>query len=120
MSRHHDRASPPGRLSVRSARSGDSHVVIAEGELDLATAPELEAELKRVQDTDAAEIVIDLGGLLLIDSIGLGVLLHAHRRAQFQRKRLVIVGGERVQQRLEVTGLATRLPFVSSPTPPGR
>lgn len=46
----------PGALTICSEREGDIHVIAPTGELDLATADELEQELARVAATDAASI----------------------------------------------------------------
>ena len=50
------------------------------GELDLATAPTLEAALDGVEI--AERLVLDLCGLSFIDSTGLHLLVALHRRAQ--------------------------------------
>ncbi|MGH2909214.1 MAG: STAS domain-containing protein [Solirubrobacteraceae bacterium] len=55
--------------------------MVAVGELDLATAPLLEDQLRDVTDAGFAHIVLDLRGLTLIDCAGLRVLLGAHARA---------------------------------------
>jgi anti-sigma B factor antagonist len=63
------------------------------GELDLAGAEPLETELKRVEATDAAAIVVDLTGVEFMDCSGVRVLLDAHRRSREDGDRLRLVPG---------------------------
>ena len=49
----------------------------AYGEIDMATAPELDAALVRAEESDAAQIILDLSAITFIDSCGLRVLLVA-------------------------------------------
>jgi anti-sigma B factor antagonist len=60
-------------LSARHGR--DCTVVCACGVLDLATAPQLQELLQQLLDDGAARVVIDLGGVRLIDSSALGTLV---------------------------------------------
>ena len=69
----------PEAFSVRTERHGDAAVVVPTGELDLATAPALEAALQSGFDGVAARVVLDLRELEFIDSSGLRTLLTARR-----------------------------------------
>ena len=86
------------------------------GELDLATAPIVEAELAELWSVGFMRIVLDLRDVCFLDSAGVRLLLtwHAHSAADglvFE----VISGPPRVQRVLEVAGIADRLRY-SSPT----
>ena len=70
------------QLSMVSEREGDIHVLSLTGEIDLANAGHLEAELRRVEETDAGVILVDLGGISFIDSTGIKVLISAALRAR--------------------------------------
>ena len=97
-----------------SERPDGVHVGLA-GELDLATAPKLEDELKRVEAGDPGVIVLDLQPLSFMDSSGLRALLAADARAREAGRRLVLVrGDERVQRVLRITRLDERLEIVDS------
>jgi anti-anti-sigma factor len=101
------------QLTVSGTRVGDRYVVGACGELDLGGAWRLERELRRAEESSAHEILLDLGGLQFIDSIGMQVVIHASDRARDHGKRLMILSGPRnVHRAFELSGLATRLPFV--------
>jgi anti-anti-sigma factor len=102
-----------GRLTMRSTREGDAHVIALSGELDLAGADLLENELKRVEDSDASQIVVDLRDLDFIDSTGVRLIYMADNRSRKDNGRLTIRRGPHKVQRLFVmTDLADRLPFV--------
>ena len=101
-----------GRLTVHSERDGVLHIIRLEGELDLATADELERELLRVESTDALAIVLDLSTLEFIDSTGVRVLIQADARSRANSDRLTLLRGPRAVQRVfELTGILDRLPF---------
>lgn len=104
----------PEQLCIRSERDGDVHVVQLIGELDMTTAQSFEDELKRVEATDAAEIVVDLTGLKFISSDGLKAFIHASARSRHGENRLRLVRGpEAVQRTFETSGLVSRLPFAN-------
>ena len=60
---------------IGSARTGEAVVVTIRGEVDLATAPELESCLQRAFGAAPDGVVLDLEGLTFIDSSGLRVLV---------------------------------------------
>lgn len=102
------------RLAIRSQRNGRVHVVQLIGELDMSTAQEFEDELKRVEATDAEEIIVDLSGLKFIGSDGLKAFIHASARSRLGDNRLRLVRGpDAVQKTFETTGLVSRLPFAN-------
>jgi anti-sigma B factor antagonist len=102
----------PQRLAIRSERNGHAHVLHLIGELDMSTAKAFEDELKRVEATDATEIVVDLSGLKFIGSDGLKAFIHASARSRLGDNRLRLVRGpDAVQKTFETSGLVSRLPF---------
>lgn len=107
------RTSKLGSLALRSAREGDAHVIELIGELDLDGAPRLEEELRRVESTDVASIVVDLGALDFIDSTGIRLLVMASERCDEGRFSL-LRGPRQVHRVFEITDLADRLPFADA------
>lgn len=106
---------PPayGQFDLSSTREGDIHSIHLFGELDLASVPRLEHELARAEGTDARLIILDLSGLLYIDSTGVRLLLSAHARSRADRDRLTLIRGTGdVQRVFELCGVADVLPFV--------
>jgi anti-anti-sigma factor len=96
----------------------DRIVVRVEGELDVATAPALDAALRQAETADAAVISIDLNGVSFVDSTGLRTLLEANARDTRNPGpgRLQIVGGSDQPQKLfKLAGVLDKLPFVAPP-----
>jgi anti-sigma B factor antagonist len=101
-----------GVLTMSSERDGDGHTIRLSGELDLASAGDVEHELERVEATDARSILVDLSGLTFMDSTGLRLLLGAHARLREQDDRLALRRGPRSVQRVfELSGVDDLLPF---------
>jgi anti-sigma B factor antagonist len=94
-------------ITIEGATSGGLAAVAVHGELDIRSAPDLRAWLAKVLDDGAVQLVLDLAGIQFIDSIGLGVLVGAHKRLARDGGRLAIVGvSPSVARLLSVTGLA--------------
>jgi anti-sigma B factor antagonist len=107
----------PSGFSI-STSDGDGRVVVTiRGELDLATAPELETALLERLDA-GQEVVLDLRELQFMDSSGLRVLVTAHARAGDGGPRFAIVrplaGGE-VAKILDIAGIEQQLNVVEEP-----
>lgn len=101
-----------GQLTLRSEREGQTHTICLFGELDLATADDVQAELERVESTDAEEIVLDLSGLKFMDSTGVRLIVNAHARARADGIRLTLLRGRPAVQRvMELSGIDVLLPF---------
>jgi anti-anti-sigma factor len=97
-------------------RGGAVHVVLS-GELDISTAPRLEDDLRRVEAGRPELIVLDLQQLMFMDSTGLRILISADARARQEGRRLVIVrGNEMVQRVMRLTRLDERLTIVADPS----
>lgn len=101
-----------GELTVRSTREGDVLGIALSGELDLATADGVDAELERAEASDAASIVLDLSGLTFMDSTGVRLLIQAHARSRAHGDRLTLRRGPAAVQRvMELSGVDVLLPF---------
>ncbi len=77
------------------------------GEIDLYTAPRLQAEFARLlQESATTRVVIDMSGVEFCDSTGMNVLLSALKRLR-ERGGALEVAGPRpaVRKILQVTGL---------------
>lgn len=87
----------------------DSRILVR-GEIDLAAAPDLQADIERAVLASTANLVIDCEQLEFIDSTGVHVLLRAQQLLEGQGRslRLVHVGGEPLHV-LEVLQLTERL-----------
>jgi anti-sigma B factor antagonist len=73
------------------------------GELDLASADELDAAIRDAEETDIGWIVADLSDVSFIDSTGLSVLLNAKKRSN-GRLSCIPSNHDAVTRLLELTG----------------
>jgi len=86
------------------------------GELDISSAPRVEEEMERLEAAEPAVLVLDLRGLAFMDSTGLRLIVGADARAREQGRRLAVVRGPDVVQRIfNVTRLDERLEMVDDP-----
>ncbi len=100
-------------LDVDVKRRGDLVHVQLRGELDLSTVGQVEEELGRMEDANAAVIALDLRGLTFLDSTGLRVLVTADERARERGRRLLVVRGpDPVHRVFTITKLDERLEMV--------
>jgi anti-sigma B factor antagonist len=84
---------------------GGTTLVTVDGELDLASAPNLKWTLTDVVGSGARQIIVDLSPVTFIDSTALGVLVAVHRGLGPDR-RMAIAGAEGdVRNIFELTGL---------------
>ena len=60
------------------------------GRMDASSATEMREALHSAIDTGDGDLVVDVSGVDLVDAIGLGVLLGAHRRAGQAGRRVVL------------------------------
>jgi anti-anti-sigma factor len=107
---------PPAFEIVTNA-SGATVVVEVHGELDLATVPQLTAELDRVRALPGLERgVIDLRHLVFLDSSGLEAIVKFHKAATQAGIDVAVVRGPRAVERLfEVMKLDRSLNLVDDP-----
>jgi anti-anti-sigma factor len=100
-------------LDVRTEdRNGLVHVALV-GELDLSTVAKVQEELRRVEASSPATVVVDLSKLTFLDSTGLRCIVTADERARSEGRRMVVVRGpDAVQRVFAITRLDDRLDMV--------
>ena len=117
------RASRPPPLLRAGFHPGSDHpdgavVVRLQGELDMATAPQLRRVLDAALDARPAELAVDLQDLTFADSTGIRVLLEASRRAQDAGCSLVLRSPRRsVRKALRLTGMDQLVDVELQPPP---
>lgn len=100
----------PATFVLTSQRDGDRHTLAPRAELDLATTPEVDAELQRIEASDARAIVLDLSALAFIDSAGIRLTVRADERARANGNRLALIASDsgRKQPSTELSGKPQR------------
>jgi len=94
---------------------GQTRVTLV-GELDIASAPQFEEGLEKVEANSPGVLVLDLREVEFIDSTGLRAVISADERARSAERRFVIVRGTPAVERVfSVTQLDQRLEIVDDP-----
>jgi anti-sigma B factor antagonist len=110
-------AMDPTGFSISTSDRNGRTVVVVRGELDLATAPDLEEVVFEHLDA-GQEVVVDLRELAFMDSSGLRVLVKGHARAVDGGPRFCIVRpfeGTEVAKILTIAGLSQQLEHIDEP-----
>ena len=94
------------QLTITEEHRDGVAVVRCAGEIDLATVGALRAKVQALQVDGPSRLVLVLDEVTFIDSIGLGVLIGAHKRARVLQGSLVLVcTSDRVMNLLRATSL---------------
>ena len=93
--------------AVISAETPDwpGALVVASGELDVQSVPELRARLAEATDSGAKRIVVDLAEVSFIDSLSLSALVGAKRKVGDDGRLAIVAVHEYVRLILQATGL---------------
>ena len=101
-------------LKLRTDRSGDTCVVVLDGDVDVTTAPSLKKELVSLIDGGCVNVIVDAEKVGFMDSSGLGVLIGALRRVNEKHGVIRIVGTQHdVLKLFRITGLDKVFPLFS-------
>ncbi|MGB8022121.1 MAG: STAS domain-containing protein [Candidatus Nanopelagicales bacterium] len=99
-------------LQLATRSEGDVVVVSASGEVDVFTAPGLDAALVGQLDAGASRLVIDLSAVVFLDSTGLGVLVKNLKRAREAGGWIrLVVTSDRIRRIFDITGLDASMPI---------
>jgi anti-anti-sigma factor len=100
-------------MSLKVEEDGPLLVIRPLGELDLSTAPMLDAELQKAMKDGGSEVILDLSAVTFIDSTGVRLLVIAASRWRHTGKRLrMLRGSAPVERVLKLSGLHRSLPFI--------
>jgi anti-sigma B factor antagonist len=104
------------QLKIQSREQKDRVVISLDGELDMASAPLLQAALETAEDAQSSTLVLDLGRLKFMDSTGLRTILWARERWEGRGQEMALtVGSSQVQRLLTVSGVGDQLRVVATP-----
>ena len=104
----------PTGFSISTSDRDGRAVVVVRGELDLATAPDLEAVVTELLD-EGQDVVVDLRELAFMDSTGLRALVAAHARVEGTEQRLLLVRprpGAAIERILAIAGVESVLDLI--------
>lgn len=100
-------------LTLRGEHLGARTTITLWGELDVASAATLEAEVMVAERNGAVAITLDLSGLEFADTAGLHAILACERRCRSRGVALTLLRGPAQVQRLfELTRTSERLAFL--------
>jgi anti-anti-sigma factor len=101
-----DVASTDDRLEIAVSDVDGDATLLVKGEIDLGTAPQLQAEVSRLVEEGRRRVRVDLRDVTFMDSQGINVLARAHRRLSTEGAALTLVApSEPVRRILEITGV---------------
>lgn len=93
-------------IKVKKTRSEHQATIALGGELDFHTSSDLRLALEEVLAVPGVrELVLDLKGLTLIDSSGLGMLLFASKEMEKREGKVLLRANSLVMELLKVTNL---------------
>jgi anti-anti-sigma factor len=112
VSDHPSRRATMGNLRLHTRAESDSHTIVPSGELDVSSAPMLEEVIAEACQAGARELVLDMGGIEFMDSMGLKAILHGKELCEAQGCQYRLTPAQRpVERTLTMMGIRSRLPF---------
>ena len=103
---------PDRRLELQDAICAGRHVLKLSGELDLATAPDLQTAVVLICSSSTRIVTLDLHDLAFIDSAGLAAIIAASKLCRnLGYEFRLIPGPPAVQRVFELTGVLDGLRF---------
>ncbi|WP_116246456.1 STAS domain-containing protein [Nocardiopsis sp. FIRDI 009] len=99
------------RLGLSTRVDSRSVIVAIEGELDIATAADLQQHIESAVNDHGSFLILDLSGLDFMDSSGLNVIINAYRTVREQGGSLALAAlNERVTKVVRLVGLHRQVP----------
>jgi anti-sigma B factor antagonist len=99
-------------LTIKELGSAGHHRLLLAGELDIASAPILEARIASLCQNGTSSVVLDLRELTFMDSTGLRAVLAADKLCHGYGHGFSLAGASGAVQRLfELTGVTGALRF---------
>jgi anti-sigma B factor antagonist len=100
------------QLEVQDIAAGVRHRLVLTGELDIASAPEIEALTQDIASDGTTAITLDLSKLTFMDCCGLRAILRTRELCESRGYEFTLTHGtDAVDRVFALTGLADELPF---------
>ena len=107
---------PGSEFSVAVLSEGSTEIVAVRGEIDLATADAVRAELNAALER-GRPVVLDLREVEFMDTQGLAVVIEAQQATSGDGSRFAITRApDNVHRLFDMIGLTPRLTIVDDPT----
>ena len=85
------------------------------GDVDMGTVGQVREQLESATASGARHVVLDLRGVMFLDSTGLHLVLEADAASRAQGWEFGLIGGPaHVQRVFDLTGSRARLPFLTA------
>lgn len=97
------------RITVSVEHRDETAVIVVGGEIDLNTAPTLEAVLTDVLADKPATLVVELSAVDFMGSVGLRILVSGQEQMGGAAHFGVVVDGPATRRPIEITGLEQTL-----------
>lgn len=93
-------------FGVRIVSDGDGLIVHVSGEIDLRNSPTFRTELLTLVDRKPRRVILDMSGVVYVDSSGVGTIVEFKRRLDRSGGAAVLAGLQpRVKSVFEITKL---------------
>lgn len=79
-------------MEYRTSKEGDTATLRIFGELDAVSVPEIRPELDRIVADGDKRVVVDLSGLRLVDSSGVGAIVSLFKRVRAEGREFDVTG----------------------------
>jgi len=103
-------------MKVETRNGGQDVLLFVQGEVDLDTAPELEAALEGALPHARGRLIVDLRAVSFLDSSGLALLLRQDGKVRADGRSLIVVKAPpQVHRAFEITGVSELLTMMDEP-----
>jgi anti-anti-sigma factor len=102
-----------GGLSYTVTHSADVSVVDLDGEIDLATGDDFDAQLRSALTPGSRRLVVDMTKVSFLGSAGLAALMSVRKQAAQQGTELHLVCSPATRRTIELVGLSGQFTLVS-------
>ncbi len=75
-----------------TTRTGQTVTLKIAGELDALTVPEIRAEIDQIAAEGGEKVIVDLSGLRLVDSSGVGAIVSLFKRVRAEGRQFEVTG----------------------------
>jgi len=79
-------------MEYSTTKSGHTVTLAISGELDALTVPDIRSELDQIVADGESRVIVDLTGLRLVDSSGVGAIVSLFKRLRAEGRQFEVTG----------------------------